>query len=124
DLALDERPDGIIGGVVEHVLVVVIEHSIGFDAYAGSRTKVDLACAGQLLRISIQVIEVGSRGNVGVMIVANGQNDSVQVPQHGNAAGILKPAVVNQITQNRFGNWILLQRGSVMQVDAEISYEN
>src|SRR6267378_6529866 len=58
------------------------------------------------------------------MIVTELEEQLVQVPQNGNAAGILKTAVISHIAQRSLLNRILLQLHPVVNVDAEITHEN
>src|SRR4051812_29327403 len=58
------------------------------------------------------------------MIVADGQDRLVKVPQNRDASIILEATVVGGVADLPFVNRILLERKAVVEVDPEVAYEN
>ena len=76
------------------------------------------------VRVAIQVLESRSGRDEIVVIVTYLEEQLVQIPQDGNAAGVFKTAIVDHIAQRSLLNRVLLQLHPVVDVDAEITHEN
>jgi hypothetical protein len=77
-----------------------------------------------LNRFIKRAIDDGSGRDEIIMIVTDSQEQLVQIPQHRNAGGIFKASKLCHVAQRSLLNRILLQLHPIVDVDAEIAYEN
>ena len=58
------------------------------------------------------------------MVVAKSQHYRVQIPQHGNARGILEPTVIDHVAQRDLIDRILFEGKSIVEIDPKIAHIN
>ena len=58
------------------------------------------------------------------MVVAESRDGCVQIPEDRDTGGVLKAAVIGDVTQSHLRNGILLDRKTIVEIDPEIAHEN
>ena len=95
-----------------------------FQADRHSRAGREGDRAGNDFGVAIKIIEDRIGREKQVVIVAQSHDGLVQVPEDGNARGVLETAVIGHVAQSDFGDRILFEGKTIVQVDPEIAHEN
>src|SRR5579864_7536207 len=110
--------------LIAGVVVVTGPNHVAFRANRNGRIHDIGKGTADAVGVSIQIVELTIRRDEIVMVVADLEEDLVQVPQYRNARSIFKSAIANHIAQGAFLNRVLLQFEFIMEIDSEIADEN
>src|SRR5205807_5322052 len=123
-LHFDERSAAVSARIVQDVLIVVSVHERSFESHGEVRAGREPDRSGNDVGVTIEIIERSRGGDKGVVIVTEGDDRLVQVPENGNAGSILETTVIRHVAERDFRDGILFERESIVKITPEIADED